>query len=77
MLISIGFSWGNDNYRDYFGPDYIKRFVKELLDLKCKHNMKLNKPLLFTTEDKKYHNAYSKSHICDTESINEVRGLLS
>ena len=34
VLISIGFTWGNDYYKEYFSTDYIKHFVTELLDIK-------------------------------------------
>ena len=47
--------------------------LKKLLDLKSKQNMKLNKTLLITTEDKLFHNASSKCHICDKGCINKVR----
>ena len=49
--ISVGSSWGNDNYKDYFVIDCVKHFVKYLLDRKSEQDIKLNKPLVFTTED--------------------------
>ena len=43
-------SWGNDNYKDYFGIDCIEHFVKDLLDIESKYKIKINKPLVFITE---------------------------
>ena len=56
--IAVGFSWGraslvslikgeapfNGNYESYFGPDCIKDYVKDLLEIETEINFKLTKP---------------------------------
>ena len=60
---AIGCSWhsrhqsGNLLRRSYFGPDCIKDYVRELLEIETKHSIKINKAILFTEEDKLYHDA--------------------
>ena len=60
--ISSGFNRGKDYYKDYFGTDCIKDFVKNLLDI---YNIKLSKPMVFTTEDELYHKANNICHKFD------------
>ena len=64
--IAIGYSWhsrqqwqsmtesqsGNLLRRSYFGPDCIKDYVRDLLEIETKHSIKINKAMLFTEEDK-------------------------
>ena len=71
--ISSGFSWGNDYYKDYFGTDCITYFVRDLLDIEGQHNIKLNKPMVFTTVDELYHKANNICHVCSKQCINKVR----
>ena len=73
MPISVGFSWGNGYYKDYFGTDYFKHFVKDLLDTESKYKIMRNKPMIFTTEDELYHKANNICHICRKQCINRVR----
>ena len=55
--IAFGFSWGlkseapfdNDFYKDCFGAECIKHFVKNLLDIESKFKIKLSKPMVLTT----------------------------
>ena len=83
--IAIGYSWhsrhqwqsmtegqsGNLLRRSYFGPDCIKDYVRDLLEIETKHSIKINKAMLFTEEDKLYHDANDICHICNK---NYVRG---
>ena len=51
ILISVGYiSQGNFKY--YFGPDCIKRFASDLLEIITENNFKHNKQMIFTEEDK-------------------------
>ena len=45
------------NRRSYFGPDCIKDYVRDLLEIETKHSIKINKAMIFTEEDKMYHDA--------------------
>ena len=73
VLISVGFSCGNDYYKDYFGTDSLKNFIKNFLCIECKFNIKPNKPMIFFPEDELYHNDYILCHICDKQSRMKVR----
>ena len=53
---SVGFSWGNNYYKAYFVTDCIEDFVKGLLNVESKYNIKLSKPMTFTNEEELYHN---------------------
>ena len=55
--------------RFFFGSDFFKDFVK---DIESKYNIKLSKPMIFTTEDKFYHIANNTCHVCDKQCINKV-----
>ena len=61
---SVGFSWGNDYNKDYFVTDCFKNFLKDVLDVQSKYNIKLSKPMKFITEDELYHSAYNLCQIC-------------
>ena len=37
----------NGNYKSYFGPDFIKGYVKDLLEIETENNFKLNNPMIF------------------------------
>ena len=39
-----------------------------------KHSIKINKAMLFTEEDKLYHDADDICHICNKNCVNKVRG---
>ena len=77
--IAIGYSWhsrhqsGSLLCRSYFGPDCIKDYVRDLLEIETKHSIKINKAMLFTEEDKLYHNANDICHICNKNCVNKVR----
>ena len=60
--IAFGYNC-NCNHRSYFGPDCIKDYVRDFLEMEKKHSVKINKAMLFT-EDKLYHDANDISHIC-------------
>ena len=59
--------------RSYFGPDCIKDYVRDLLEIETKHSIKINKAMLFTEEDKLYHDANDICHFCNKNSFNKVR----
>ena len=87
--IAIGYSWhskdeelskdevynrsGNLLRRSYFGPDCIKDYVRDLLEIETKHSIKINKAMIFTEEDKMYHDANDICHICNKNCFNKVR----
>ena len=85
--VAIGYSWhsrhqwqsitegqsGNLLRRSYFGPDCIKDYVSDLLEIETKHSIKINKAMLFTEEDKLYHDANDICHICNKNCVNKVR----
>ena len=66
--IAIGFSWNGD-YKSYFGPDCIKDYVKDLLEIETEINFKLNKPIIFNKEDNLYHDINNTCHICNKPCI--------
>ena len=59
--------------RSYFGPDCIKDYVRDLLEIETKHSIKINKAMLFTEEDKLYHDANDICHICNKNCVNKIR----
>ena len=77
--VVVGLSWGranpvsptkgeapfNGNYESYFGPDCIKDYVKDLLEIETENKFKLNKPIIFIKEDKLYHDTNNTCHICN------------
>ena len=70
--IAVGFS-NNGNYKPDFGPDCIKDYVKDLLEIETENNFKLNKPMIFNKEDKLYHDTNNTCHICNKPCIKRVR----
>ena len=72
MPLAIGFSWNGD-YKTCFGPDCVKDYVKDLLEIETENNFELNIPMMFNKEDKLYHEANNTCHICDKTCINKVR----
>ena len=67
VSIAIGFSWNGD-YKSYFGPDCIKDYVKDLLEIETEINFKLNKPIIFNKEDNLY-DINNTCHICNKPCI--------
>ena len=58
--IAFGYSWHSKDEvlrkdevynRSYFGPDCIKDYVRDLLEIETKHSFKINKAMIFTEED--------------------------
>ena len=64
---------GNPLRRSYFGPDCIKDYVRDLLEIETKQSIKINKAMLFTEEDKLYHDANDICHICNKNCVNKIR----
>ena len=64
---------GNFLRKSYFGPNCIKDYVRDLLEIETKHSIKINKAMLFTEEDKLYHAADDICHICNKNCVNKVR----
>ena len=64
---------GNLLRRSYFGPDCIKDYVRDLLEIETKHSVNINKAMLFTEEDKLYHDANDICRICKRNCVNKVR----
>ena len=59
--------------RSYCGPDCIKDYVRDLVEIETKHSIKINKARLFTEEDILYHDANDIFHICNKNYVNKVR----
>ena len=59
--------------QSYFGPDCIKDYVRDLLEIKTKYSIKINKAMIYTEEDKLYHNANDICHICNKNCVKKVR----
>ena len=55
------------------GPDCIKDYVRDLLEIETKQSVKINKAIIFTEEDKMYHDANDICHICNKNCVNKVR----
>ena len=70
--IAVGYKI-NNNYKYYFGLDYIKRFASDLLETETEKNIKRNEKMVFNEEDKKYHEVNNIFHICSKTCINKVR----
>ena len=49
--------------RSYFGPDCIKDYVRDLLEIGTKHSIKINKAMIFTEGDKLHHGANDMPHL--------------
>ena len=59
--------------QSYFGPDCIKDYVRDLFEIETKHSIKIKKAMIFTEEDKLYHDANDICHICNKNCVNKVR----
>ena len=70
--IAVGYNY-NCNHRSYFGSNCIKDFLKDLLEIETQHSIKFNKTMVFTEEDKLYHNTTNICHICNKHCIDKVR----
>ena len=57
-------------HQSYFGPDCIKDYVRDLLEIETKHSIKINQAMLFTEEDKLCHDANDICHICNKNFVN-------
>ena len=66
--IAVGYNY-NCNHRSYFGSNCIK----DLLEIETQRSINVNKTLVFTEEDKLYHNTTNICHICNKHCINKVR----
>ena len=70
--IAVGYTW-QGNFKHYFGLGCIKRFARDLLEIETENNFKHNEKMIFTEEDKLYHDTNNTGHICRKTSINKVR----
>ena len=61
------------NFKHYFGLGCIKRFARDLLEIETENNFKHNEKMIFTEEDKSYHETNNTCHICSETCINKVR----
>ena len=70
--IAVGYTW-QGNFKHYFGLDCIKGFASDLLEIETENNFKHNEKMIFTEEDKLYHEFNNTCHICSKTCINKVR----
>ena len=72
--IAIGYSWHSKDEvrRSYFGSDCMKDYVRDLLEIETIHSIKINKAMIFTEENKLYHDANDICHICNKNCVNNV-----
>ena len=70
--IAVGYTW-QGNFKHYFGLGCIKRFARDLLEIETENNFKHNEKMIFTEEDKLYHETNNTCHICSKTCINKVR----
>ena len=68
----MGYTW-QGNFKHYFGLGCIKRFAGDLLEIETENNFKHNEMMIFTEEDKLYHENNNTCHICSKTCINKVR----
>ena len=71
--IAMGYTW-QGNFKHYFGLDCIKRFARDLLEIETENNFKHNEKMIFTEEDKLYHETNNICHICSKTCINPRSG---
>ena len=50
-----------------------QRLCSKFFRIETKHSIKINKAMIFTEEDKMYHDANDISHICNKNCVNKVR----
>ena len=67
----MGYTW-QGNFKHYFGLGCIKSFARDLLETETENNFKRNKQMIFTEEDKLYHETNNTCHICSKTCINKV-----
>ena len=72
IAIAVGYTW-QGNFKHYFGLGCIKRFARDLLEIETENNNKHNENMIFTEEDKLYHETNNTCHICSKTCINKVR----
>ena len=70
--IAVGYTW-QGNFKHYFGLGCIKTFARDLLEIETENNFKHNEKMIFTEEDKLYHETNNTCHICSKTCINKVR----
>ena len=70
--IAVGYTW-QGKFKHYFGLGCIKRFARDLLEIETENNFKHNEKMIFTEEDKLYHETNNTCHICSKTCINKVR----
>ena len=68
----MGYTW-QGNFKHYFGLGCIKRFARDLLEIETENNFKNNEKMIFTEEDKLYHETNNTYHICSKTCIKKVR----
>ena len=68
----MGYTW-QGNFKHYFGLGCIKSFARDLLEIETENNFKRNKQMIFTEEDKLYHETNNACHICSKTCISKVR----
>ena len=70
--IAVGYTL-QGNFKHYFGLGCIKRFARDLLEIETENNFKHNEKMIFTEEDKLYHETNNTCHICSKTCIKKVR----
>ena len=68
----MGYTW-QGNFKHYFGLGCIRRLARDLLEIETENNFKHNEKMIFTEEDKLYHETNNTGHICSKTCINKVR----
>ena len=68
----MGYTW-QGNFKHYFGLGCIKSFARDLLEIETENNFKHNEKIIFTEEDKLYHETNNICHICSKTCNNKVR----
>ena len=68
----MGYTW-QGNFKHYFVLGCIKRFARGLLEKETENNFKHNEKMIFTEEDKLYHETNNTCHICSKTCFNKVR----
>ena len=60
--IAVGYTW-QGNFKYYFGLGCIKRFARDLLEIETENNFQHNEKMIFTEEDKLYHETNNTSYL--------------
>ena len=65
LLVIVGIADTNQGtcFADHTLIQTVKEYVRDLLEVETKHSIKINKAMLFTEEDKLYHDANDMSHL--------------